>query len=155
VFIKTFETKVVNNKFLVTPLWENSGSTPAEDQITWTNWKPFADVPDKDFYLFDHFQGKWVASGKGNPDIGFIGPHAVKYGHTLTIPIEYLEAAGLGSCRLFVWGWTQYNDVFLKNRSHRTEFCNEIAVADVTVDSNGNKQAVTRFDIYGPFNTAK
>jgi hypothetical protein len=155
VFIRSFETKVINNKVSVTPLWENSGSTPAEDQTMWANWRPFAGLPDKDFYLFDHLQEKWVPHGTTGPEIGFIGPHAIKYGHTLVIPIEYLMAVSMGSCRVFVWGWAQYKDVFLKTEIHRTEFCNEIAVTDMTTDPLGNKQVSVRFDIYGSYNTAK
>jgi hypothetical protein len=35
VFIRNFETTIVNNDFIIAPLWENSGSTPAENQVMW------------------------------------------------------------------------------------------------------------------------
>jgi hypothetical protein len=49
VFIKVLETRVINNKFSVTPLWENSGSTPAEEQTMWANWGTFAGLLEKRF----------------------------------------------------------------------------------------------------------
>ena len=51
-------------------------------------------------------------------------------------------------------GMAEYRDVFSKRRTDRTEFCNEIAVADMTTGTSGERKVVARFDVYGPYNTA-
>jgi hypothetical protein len=155
VFIRTFETSVVNDNFIIAPLWENSGATPAEDKTMWASWRHFETEPTQDFYLFDWVVDGWLPAGSRQSYIGFIAPHAVQYAPPLILPTGLLEMVALKHGKIFIWGWIEYRDVFSKKRTHRTEFCSEVLATYTGDDPGGNKTIHTRFPIYGPYNTAK
>ena len=49
--------------------------------------------------------------------------------HTNTeIPVEILDKIRSGRAHVYIWGWTDYNDIFQRTRRHRTEICFEIIV---------------------------
>jgi hypothetical protein len=156
VFLRTFEFHFINRNVHIMPLWENSGSTPANDRTNWVNWKSFVGEPPTEFYLADlDANGKKLDKSR-TFTITFIGPHATQYGEILTIPLDTIKAVNDLADRLFIWGWTEYRDVFDDTPIHRTEFCNEVRVTDFVRDDAANTtKAYLHIPIHGPYNTAK
>ena len=44
------------------------------------------------------------------------------------IPVEIFDKARSEGAHIYMWGWTDYDDVFQRTKRHRTEFCLEIIV---------------------------
>jgi hypothetical protein len=105
------------------PVWENAGNTQTRFMYMHTNWKPFTpQIPDDfDFPDLSKEPVKRVQI--------LLGPKATTWGGGCTVPIDTLDAARVGQCELFVWGWVEYNDIFERTPRHRTEFCVSINVA--------------------------
>jgi hypothetical protein len=159
VFIKLFETHVINNEFnefLIMPMWENSGSTVANSLKNWVNFKVFPGEPPNNYDYPDLDRDGQLLPGQGEGLSMFIGPHATQYADTLAIPVPIMEEVRAGKLRLFVWGWAEYCDVFEGIPLHRTEFCNEVIVTAMGRDeATGKVTSAVRFSIYGPHNSAK
>jgi hypothetical protein len=49
------------------------------------------------------------------------------HSHT-EIPVEILDKTRSGRAHVYLWGWTDYDDIFQGTKRHRTEFCVEIIV---------------------------
>jgi hypothetical protein len=96
--------------------WKNSGATPTRRLIHHVNWQPFDSKGIPDNFTFPDTADTKSANG-------FFGPKAVHYALPIDIPQERIIAASEGRCRIFIWGWAEYNDVFGGTERHRTEFC--------------------------------
>ena len=156
VFIKLFKSHVVNNEFLIMPMWENSGSTVANSLKNWVNFKVFSGEPPNNYDYPDLDRNGQLIPGQGEGLSTFIGPHATQYADTLAIPLPIMEEVRAGKLRLFIWGWAEYRDVFDGVSLHRTEFCNEVIVTEMGRDEvTGKAASAMRFSIYGPHNSAK
>jgi hypothetical protein len=44
----------------------------------------------------------------------------------IDLPPEHVLALRLKLMRMYLWGWTNYRDVFRWTHWHRTEFCVEV-----------------------------
>jgi hypothetical protein len=132
VFIQSFHVYVVGSEIRVMPRWENSGVTPANPFRNYVNWKTFRETPPTDFEFPDLDTNGNPIVGKGHGETFFIGPKATMFGNTLIVPIPTMEEARAGRLRLFMWGWAEYDDMFSHDRTHRSEFCREMVITDVT-----------------------
>ena len=101
------------------PIWTNSGNTRTRNQVNSVNWQVMiAELPST--FDFPEFYDQ--------PSVKMlIGPRQMMNGHRITIPLEYIAAIKLGLVHVYVWGWTEYNEVFSRKR-RRTEFSNEVSV---------------------------
>ena len=70
-----------------------------------------------------------IVTDKGaQPANPVIGPKHSIAGQFLPLSPELIVGARFGAIKLYMWGWIEYNDVFLLTPRHRTEFCCEIMV---------------------------
>jgi hypothetical protein len=151
VFIENIEFYIMGQEFKLLPKWVNSGTTPANPMTNWANWKTFPGEPPTDFSYPDLDSTGQPISGGGKGIKFFIGPKGSSYAQTLNIPRHVMETIRSGEQRLFIWGWSDYKDVF--EGSRRTEFCFEVLVK--TLDSVNDKvTAGISFPLYGPHNSA-
>ncbi len=136
------------------PQWENSGGTPTRGMVNHANWRLFNGEPPADFQFPDlDATGKEIPVGTGPDTALFIGPKATLYSQVLDIPLPVLQTAGSGQGRIFVWGWTEYNDVFKGTPRHRTEFCNELIVTNIS-QAEGKVTVALHFSLYQRHNCA-
>jgi hypothetical protein len=113
--------------------WENSGTTPAKDAVSFVNWQPWPyELPAGfDFGDLVHVDRiHFVIGARGEGTIPF------------NIPIEEVEQVRNGKAHLYVWGWVTYHDVFPGTSTRLTEFCGEFtnittSLSDIT-DSTTN-----------------
>ena len=152
VFVDEFQSRIVDGVFQIMPKWINNGATPAQDMKSWVSWKAFKGEPPTGFNYPD-------LDATGNtraPDTEavtfFVGPKASVFATTLGVPVRVMEAARKGECRLFIWGWTEYRDMFGNTKLHRTEFCNEVVVGKV--NWKGTIVSIeTNYGMYGSRNS--
>jgi hypothetical protein len=103
------------------PVWENSGGTVAEEVKSYVSWKAFTGAMPSDYDF---------------PDIGteriippsLVGPHSTVNGPSSEISVAFLVAAKRGMCQIYIWGWTEYKEIFNPGIIHRTEFCAKLVV---------------------------
>jgi hypothetical protein len=126
VFVKNIEHRFIGKKTTHTitgwnfiTQWENGGNTPAKNRTTHIHCDVFEQPIGFNFEFPD--LGDVVSDG------GIIGPRAVMQTH-IEIPVEIFDKARSGGAHVYMWGWTDYNDIFQRTKRHRTEFCVEIIV---------------------------
>lgn len=122
VYIKNFEVHPFENpnRLSIIPTWENSGETPTKNMFSHVNWQWFlAAIPD-DFNFPD------LAGEETNRLL--IGPKQTITASPLEIKSEWIDRVIDGNGRIYIWGWTDYDDVFKDTARHRTEFCNEVII---------------------------
>jgi hypothetical protein len=100
--------------------WENSGTTPTENMIQHANWCAIYNSLPKGYW----FPDLGVQGGEDTPLV--LGPRAQLNTSPLTVNIERMRLIQSHKMRLFLWGWTTYNDIFPGSKGHRTEFCYEV-----------------------------
>jgi hypothetical protein len=126
VFVKNIEHRFIGEKTSHTitgwnfiTQWENGGNTPAKNRTTHVQFGVFEQPIEFNFEFPDF--GDVVSDG------GIIGPQAVMHTHT-EIPVEIFDKVRSERAHVYIWGWTDYNDVFQRTKRHRTEVCFEIIV---------------------------
>lgn len=124
------------------PVWENSGNTRTRRMMNQVNWCTLSGKLPEGFDFPDY---------DGTPPARFfLGPRQRLGGERQNVGVEYMAAAKLGQLTLYIWGWTEYRDLFSLRKLHRTEFCYRVNVlgdphsADCLVD----------YDVVGGFNGA-
>lgn len=152
VFLNRFEIQISGGMVLVTPAWENSGTTPTRKMFNHVSWKVFNQEPPND-YMFPDLGVDGNPVGKADNTPFFLGARATSNGPTLEIPFEIVKAVSSKQIRAFIWGWTEYNDVFDNTPRHRTTFCNELKVRAVEV-KDSQDQATISFVLYRRGNCA-
>jgi hypothetical protein len=105
--------------FSLTPVWANSGKTPAMKMLlnVETEVFPCPEAPDKIGFQDD-----------GTPRHGVLGPTTEMMVAPKPVTGDVLERLKSGQGSLLIWGWVDYNDVFPDTARHRTEFCLEIKI---------------------------
>jgi hypothetical protein len=131
--------------WVFTPKWENTGGTRTAGMINHINITSFGDIPQV-FDFPDYYTGDW----SGSYAKLLLGPRQVLGGKPLAVAVDVLTAAKRGEKRIFLYGWTEYRDIFDRPRLHRTEFCREIMVLGEPNETN----CPFGFDITGEFNGA-
>jgi hypothetical protein len=154
VFIQNFTVYVVGNEIRIMPLWENSGVTPANPFRNYVNWRTFNGPPPADFEYPDLDVNGNPIVGRGHGEMFFIGPKATMFADIIRIPIPTMEEARSGRLRIYIWGWAEYNDTFSGTKVHRSEFCREMLVTDVTQEGERITAVVAAFRVYGKYNSA-
>lgn len=93
---------------------ENSGQTPTRKAVMSASGRVFNDEVPDDFDFPDADQIEIVTFGPGvmllSPSVSFNRVNIEKY------------------CKILVWGWVEYSDVFNNTPRRRTEFCFEIPI---------------------------
>ena len=105
-------------RLTLTPIWANSGRTPARRMLTCSYIEKFGPILPDDI-IFDK---------QKTPRRAVLGPNTEAHtpGSIIgTYEYEQLEAGDITMCIL---GWADYNDVFPGTLRHRTEFCLQITV---------------------------
>jgi hypothetical protein len=133
VFRDSFDVNPINNQLIIFARWRNSGSTPTRNMTNYVNWRPFIGEMPKDFSYPDLDKlGNTVG-----PDVAltrtFAPPNGTTLSESLTIPTNILDDLRTGQKRIFVWGWTKYEDVF--GGHHVTRFCNEVKIVSADAQS--------------------
>jgi hypothetical protein len=143
VYIATFEYAGLGSDAAITPVWRNSGTTPTRSMRNYTNWKSFNGEPPASFGFPDQDKdGNSVTDSGPFTQPAFIGPGETMAAQSMVIPLDLLNAAAAGRMRIFVWGWSKYQDVF--GTKHILRFCNEVRVKAL---SSEGKLAIS-FPIY-------
>lgn len=133
VFLKEFQAYVLNDKLIVMPKWQNSGSTQTREMTNHVNW--FASPnPLPDNYNFPDYKADGTIDDGSENIKTFIGPKGESFASTLSIPIQTIEAARLGQTKIYVYGWVSYRDVFWFTPKHTTKFCNFLEITGIEVD---------------------
>jgi hypothetical protein len=113
--------------------WHNSGSTPAKGVLMNTGlyWVDKVDVVEDVADLPREFDFPDTYGFREPTDRVrlSIGPGGEIAGDPKDIEISELERAYHRQCRIFIWGWVDYNDIFPQTPRHRTEYCFEIVVS--------------------------
>ena len=114
------------NTWHLSPVWQNSRSTPAQRlTISFGCREFFGAMPDD-------FDFAYLSP----PDPSFLGPKAEVRGSGVLLSGDLLTQLNEHASRSFyVWGAADYDDVFGINPRHRTEFCFRVDIAGW--DSNG------------------
>ena len=96
----------------------NNGATPTRFGLSHVSWHHFLDGgPDA-----ISFKDLWETEAK-DPARLAVGPKGTILLDVVEIPeADLLKTPG----SVFVWGWTDYNDIFEDSLRHRTEFCFQI-----------------------------
>jgi hypothetical protein len=132
VFMDSFEVEVINDTLVIMPKWKNSGNTPTRMMRNWVSYSLFETTPPAGFAYPDLGEdGEVVANSAETAPLVFVGPQASRYAHFLRLPTSLAETVRTGKKRLFVWGWTRYEDVF--GVKHLSRFCNEIKMTNLPI----------------------
>jgi hypothetical protein len=133
---RTAESPKEEHWWSITPVIENSGTTPAQEVIDFDAIDELTDEPKGDVFI-------------GNAkdfSIASIGPKNVQGMGVLNREESFIfgrDLTDLSSVRLaprdkpiFVWGWIAYRDTFPKTKAHVTEFCAKLVNLTVMTDKS-------------------
>jgi hypothetical protein len=143
VFLRRFEVEVLRypDRAIIVPVWENSGATPTKNMRSHVNWSLRKDSLGEEFHFPDFAGGESIGV--------LIGPRSTVNATALEISAEDLDEVIERRGHLYVWGWAEYNDVYLNTPRHRTEFCNEVIISrDV------DRRVAVNFAVYKKHNSA-
>jgi hypothetical protein len=84
---------------------------------------------------------------QGNDSRAVIGPKATLHTASQSISAASVGQIVAGVDRWFIWGWVDYDDIFIETKRHRTEFCFE-----VTARRLPNAEIVVGFSMHRRFN---
>jgi hypothetical protein len=101
---------------------ENSGTTPPRHLITQATFRVFDNAELKDGDLPADFQYLDVETGS-DPASFVLGPKASARLNAFGIKFSDLERIDRGEARGYIWGWSEYDDIFDDTPRHRTEYC--------------------------------
>jgi hypothetical protein len=99
--------------------WENSGETPTRYLRVRIN-SAIRDVVLNDQFAFPDGLGPSIPT--------LIGPKATIESDQVDVVVADMEAVRDGAKHLYLWGWAEYDDVFIGTPRHRTEFCFKVSV---------------------------
>jgi hypothetical protein len=103
----------------ISPIWVNSGTTPARRLRISTNWKA----------SHSELQPTFEANYTRAPENLFLGPAGKAEIGTLLIPMRDVQAAIEDRLHLYVWGRATYDDMFEGTAPHFFEFCHRVEVS--------------------------
>ena len=145
VFLEDFDTEwsfqpgSVNNRigrFLIKPRWRNNGTTPTKNMLVAVNWSHWMGDPPAGFkYEYGDPRARM-----------FLGPQATEWSTGIDIPSPVASSALKGDQHIFIWGRTDYEDIFDGTRPHFTEWCYRLKL------SESGTQLYPQFIAYGEHN---
>lgn len=122
--------------------WENAGLTPTRNALAQGNCKSFpGDIP----VGFDFPDDPRV-----HKSANLIGPRQTIKGPVANVPREAIDNMCAGKTRIFMWGWIEYDDVFVGTSRHRTEYCYEVGFIAMLKDGSYHLS----FSNYSRYNAA-
>jgi hypothetical protein len=126
------------------PIFVNSGETPTRRLINGLEAITLLKEPTVE----EFFNGGGYQEPEKKISSGIIGPKLKVNGGNISIEKEEIFLAYTGIHFLYIFGFAEYNDVFVGTQRHRTEFCFRILVSKhpVTADMN------CRYEFFGPYN---
>jgi hypothetical protein len=132
----------------ITPVFENNGNTATKRMISGHS----ALLTDKELPpKFDFPDTRFPPDGQPfflSRDL--IGPHAQINGAPYILSIEEILAIRDGKKKFYIWGWSDYDDIFEGTERHRTEYCYQLAI--LYDPRNPNNTAALGMGLYGNFN---
>lgn len=129
VYVTKFNYNLFGDTLHINPVWENSGTTPTRKMINSVSNIVIDNNKSIDNYSFQDLDetGKPLKDKSGCIPL-YIGPKGALWGGTVKIPLKTIKMASNGQCRIFVYGWAEYNDIFAGTDRHRTEFYRELVI---------------------------
>ena len=121
-------------------VWRNSGKTPTKHGVSVINkWHSVnvGGLPSN--FDFPDYR---------RPERMIVGPNATMHSSPFEFTIEELNQIREGLARCYIWGWIDYNDVFVGTDRHRSEFCFELKVIGNPIYTAGG----FGYPRHGPFN---
>lgn len=113
-----------NRLWEISHSWKNTGQTPAQLVSTNFNWVDFpAELPTRFDYPDENDEAR--------PDPSPVGPNQTLGNRPVVIGDERFREARHGKCKIFLWGWAEYQDIFSGGEWRRTEFCYEVGIIGV------------------------
>lgn len=109
-------------KVRFTPIFTNSGSTPAKRSITHTSLEVRSDALPLNF----NFEDRWPLGEDRRYDQLFIGAGAQSERRGRFVDIDLFDLDSTKKNRFYAWGWIDYDDVLNGTPRHRTEFAFEL-----------------------------
>jgi hypothetical protein len=127
--------------------WENTGHTQTMGMINFVNviWFANGDIPTT--FEYPDFSDVMPVQ---RPTI-VLGPKQSIYAQAVRIFVGKLDASKRGEGNYYIYGWTEYRDVFKRATVHRTEFCRQVTALGMPDDPTCGFLFTTR----GPFNSAE
>jgi len=98
--------------------WRNSGNSPTKNLNVRTLTQLTDGPPLPDDFPF--------RAGPIEKIPTIIEPKGQKFSGSITIPIEIVRDSIAMHRRIYRWGWAEYNDIFERTPTHRTDFCVEL-----------------------------
>jgi hypothetical protein len=125
--------------WIVTPVMENTGSTPGVGFITTTNFvgQP-KELPDD--YPFPDFDRP------AQHEANIIGPKQTRDLADIVLPAQFLTNVAEGKTNIFIYGWVEYRSVF--GHTYRTEFSARVKI----VGNVSRDDAIFSFPSTGKYN---
>ena len=107
-------------KWVFIPQWENAGAAEAVDRTSHTSG----------ISVERPITGAFDFPDVGDVALGFppIAPGAIAQAAQVELSVDLLEKARNGTAYIYLWGWTDYNDIDVESLRRRTEFCVKIDV---------------------------
>lgn len=99
-------------------IWENSGTTPTRNMLTYVNVSAREDPLPEDFAFHD------IGHDRQIPFV--LGPRATASATPRNVSVDVLEGIRHNTMHLYFWGWTKYRDIFQGTKEHTTRFCYEL-----------------------------
>lgn len=116
-------TSLIFSRFILTPKWRNSGTTPTKQMTISLQWtRTTSDEP----LQFPVSYIKEPTSQVHTQSL-FIGPQSITLSQTINIPLgdnvvgTTLDLFKCGNEKIFIWGKVEYEDVF--GKKHVSESC--------------------------------
>lgn len=120
VFKRTNSNQLPGGGIRLTIDWVNSGSSPTQFMVQGINVKiTDQDLPEN--FSFPDFQYQRLIRS-------VLGPGAELRSGSIDLSIIQISAQIAGTHRIFLWCWTEYDDIFPETPRHRTEHCFEIKI---------------------------
>jgi len=120
---------------IITVIWKNTGATPVVNCRLFTSWSmPETSLP----------------TGFDFPDLAeaiahrtTIGPGEMRGGYRIRITNKHFREFAEDRRLFYVWGWCEYNDVFVDTQRHRTEFCFRVEKLQIIGEREASGQNLT------------
>jgi hypothetical protein len=134
--------------YCIATVWKNAGRSWTKRCINHINWRAFESPLLEDFNFPDF----------GDPQTRvhlLIGPGATVNGQRIDIPHSVFAETMEGRRHLYIWGWCEYDDIFLSTPRHRTEFCVKLEKIIALDEAEGGRQkAAVQFSYHNKHNGA-
>ncbi|MGO8844311.1 MAG: hypothetical protein ACLQFI_02990 [Methylocella sp.] len=133
VFVNFLQSIVIDPKtknvvfWRITPTWTNFGSTPTQNMRNHINCKIFSG-PIPPNWDFPDMWGEGISTEHKENVVLPLGPKSIIHGQAIDIAIQDVHDCIEGKNTIYLWGWAEYNDIFINTKKHITRFCNKLVI---------------------------